>query len=133
MTSTSSAQQQLQQQRGGTAPAPATAAAAAAATWSSLRGAVRESRRAFAGPGAQSIRCPTNFAFRTFSDVLRTRLYFLSSQSAGKESTLLYVDVDDSSPGTPSDAPLPWNALIESTFQVCPSSKVSKEAGKEAI
>ena len=90
-------------------------------SWSQLRGVVREAKRAVTGSTSANVKNPTNFAFRTFSDVLRTRIYFLSTY-LGKESTLLYVDIDDTNWFKPSDAYLPWNSLIESTFQVIPSS-----------
>jgi len=47
---------------------------------------------------------------------MRTRIYFLASLGS-KESTLIYVDVDDESR---SDAAFAWNPLIESSFQVGP-------------
>ncbi len=85
-------------------------------TWSSLKASIRDSRRSLSGASALPLRTPSSFAFRGLGDVLRTRLYFLSS-FASKESTLLYVDVDDSSPTAASDSPLPWCPLLETAFQ----------------
>ena len=83
------------------------------ASWSGLRASVRESRRALGGSLSALVRTPSQFVFRRLGGVLRTRVYFLSSASS-RESTLLYVDVDDSSPSTACDSQLTWNSLIES-------------------
>ncbi len=95
--------------------------ATSSSSWSSLKSCVRESRRTLSGSSSSLIRTPTQFAFRSLGDVLRTRLYFLSSLGA-KESTLLYVDMDDSAPFVASDSQLPWNSLIEQSFQVIDTS-----------
>ncbi len=88
-------------------------------SWSCLKSAVRESRRSLSGSAASLVRAPANFVFRSMGEVMRTRIYFLSSSSAAKESTLLYVDVDDSSPSAAaSEAQLTWNPLLETSFQV---------------
>lgn len=100
-----------------------------ASSWSQLRSVVRESRRAMFGPGSSfpQNRVPSRFVFRPMA--LRTRLYFLSSH-AGKDTTIMFVDVEDSSSRVPppSDASQPWACLIEPSFQLFSSStKISKE------
>jgi len=62
----------------------------------------------------QAVRTPSDFAFRRLSGLMRNRIYFLASLGA-KESTLVFVDVDDDSR---YDAAFMWNPLIESSFQV---------------
>ena len=69
------------------------------------------------------------YTFRALPHLSKTRLYFLSSAQIGKESTLLYVDIEDTG-GVPTtgDQVLQWSSLIEPTFQVAPTpGKVSKE------
>ena len=68
---------------------------------------VRESRRTFSCPSSPSansaspspsvghIRTPALYTFRALPHLSKTRLYFLSSAQIGKESTLLYVDIED--------------------------------------
>eukprot|EP00095_Tigriopus_kingsejongensis_P006537 maker-scaffold842_size89644-snap-gene-0.13 protein:Tk06537 transcript:maker-scaffold842_size89644-snap-gene-0.13-mRNA-1 annotation:"dipeptidyl peptidase 9" len=103
-------------------------ATAAGLSWLELRDVVREARRTFATPAWGSpLRTPTGFAFRACRASGRVRLYFLSSLVPGKESTLLYVDLDEAQ--GPKDGPLVWQALIQSSFRLLPppAQALSKE------
>ncbi|TRY69188.1 hypothetical protein TCAL_12071 [Tigriopus californicus] len=104
-------------------------------TWAELRNAVRDARRAFVRPPASysTLRTPTGFTFRRWAADGggrrhgRTRLYFVASLVPAKESTLLYVDLDDGRPSAET-APLTWHPLIESTFRLLPMpGQISKE------
>lgn len=121
--------------RPGIAASTATGAPTRWQSWAELRNAVRDARRSFVRPPASysTLRTPTGFTFRRWPAADggrghgRTRLYFLASLVPAKESTLLYVDLDDARPSGET-CPLTWHPLIESTFRLLPMpGQISKE------
>jgi len=58
-------------------------------TWTELKKLVKDSKKQIA---ALSARVPANVTFRKIDDN-KIRIYFLSSQSNGRESTIFYADL----------------------------------------
>lgn len=91
-------------------------------SWTELKGVVSDLRRQLS---SLSIMVPTCISFRTLQDG-RTRIYFLGTPQNGRETTLLYADVPNSS--QPTSLRLQWQCVIESNFpSLLSTNKFSRE------
>ncbi|XP_065581247.1 dipeptidyl peptidase 8-like [Artemia franciscana] len=88
-------------------------------TWTELKKLVKDSKKQIA---ALSARVPANVTFRKIDDN-KIRIYFLSSQSNGRESTIFYADLLQNT--LHSSGKLQWNLLID--FHQLSNSKAGKE------
>lgn len=85
-------------------------------SWIELRKEVRNVRRQLSSISAK---VPSYFEFKEMvaeNDSRFYRIYFLSTQASGRETTLLYCDVSvDCTKSKPET--FPWHPLLESSFQ----------------
>ena len=95
-------------------------------TWSELRQEVRSVRRQLSSISAK---VPSYFEFREMVDENESRfyrIYFLSTLSSGRETTLLYCDV--SLDCLKNKESFQWQPLLESSFQTYhPQGRFSRE------
>ncbi|XP_022256745.1 dipeptidyl peptidase 9-like [Limulus polyphemus] len=95
-------------------------------TWKEMRQAVRQVRRQLS---STSVKDPCMFVFKHGFDknVPYTRIYCLSTLMSGRETTLLFTDINYGDLGDGKTV-FPWQPLLESTFQVVhPLGRFSRE------
>ncbi|XP_076342792.1 dipeptidyl peptidase 9-like [Tachypleus tridentatus] len=96
-------------------------------TWKEMRQVVRQVRRQLS---STSVKDPCMFVFKHgFDDknVPYTRIYCLSTLTSGRETTLLFTDINYGDLGDGKTV-FPWQPLLESTFQVVhPLGRFSRE------